>query len=483
MRRRVIGARGKPCAPFRGRVPYPNRSIGELAWLRRLRRLAGGDVAGEREADAAGAAGLLAGLLGDGRVGLLGLLVGEDLLGCLAREQPLELVGVERLVLDQDLRHRLELGDVRGQHLAGPLVGRLDDAADLVVDLARDLLGVVGLVAEVATQEGLRRVAAEGARPELLGHAPAGDHPLGGVGRLVEVVLGAGRDLAEDELLGRAAAQVLGEVVEQLGPRAHELVLARQRDHVAEGHAAPDDRDLVHGVVVRQVVADERVPHLVDGGDLALLGREQPGLLLGAGGDAHDALFELEVLDLLLALAGVGPASASTSTVWEIGLPRVCTSRIFLRPTRSGRSTTTWRSKRPGRRRAGSRMSGRLVAAIKMTLSFISKPSISTRSWFSVCSRSSWPPPMPAPRWRPTASISSMKMMQGEFCLACSNRSRTRLAPTPTNISTKSEPEIEKNGTPASPATARARSVLPVPGGPKRRTPFGMRAPSAWNFF
>ena len=41
-----------------------------------------------------------------------------------------------------------------------------------------------------------------------------------------------------------------------------------------------------------------------------------------------------------------------------------------------------------------------------------------------------------------------------------------RLAPTPTNISTKSEPEIEKNGTPASPATARAKRVLPVPGGP-----------------
>ena len=75
-----------------------------------------------------------------------------------------------------------------------------------------------------------------------------------------------------------------------------------------------------------------------------------------------------------------------------------------------------------------------------------------------------------------------MKMMQGEFCLACSNRSRTREAPTPTNISTKSEPEIEKNGTPASPATARASSVLPVPGGPYRSTPLGMRAPSAWNF-
>ena len=75
-----------------------------------------------------------------------------------------------------------------------------------------------------------------------------------------------------------------------------------------------------------------------------------------------------------------------------------------------------------------------------------------------------------------------MKMMQGEFCLACSNRSRTREAPTPTNISTKSDPEIEKNGTPASPATARASSVLPVPGGPYSSTPVGMRAPSAWNF-
>jgi ATP-dependent Zn protease len=34
-------------------------------------------------------------------------------------------------------------------------------------------------------------------------------------------------------------------------------------------------------------------------------------------------------------------------------------------------------------------------------------------------------------------------------------------APTPTNISTKSEPLIEKNGVPASPATARASKVLP----------------------
>jgi len=39
-----------------------------------------------------------------------------------------------------------------------------------------------------------------------------------------------------------------------------------------------------------------------------------------------------------------------------------------------------------------------------------------------------------------------------------------------------------KNGTPASPDTAFASSVLPVPGGPTSSTPLGMRAPTSVNF-
>ena len=42
---------------------------------------------------------------------------------------------------------------------------------------------------------------------------------------------------------------------------------------------------------------------------------------------------------------------------------------------------------------------------------------------------------------------------------------------------------MEKKGTLASPAMARASSVLPVPGGPMRSTPLGMRPPSFWNFW
>ncbi len=38
---------------------------------------------------------------------------------------------------------------------------------------------------------------------------------------------------------------------------------------------------------------------------------------------------------------------------------------------------------------------------------------------------------------------------------------------------------MEKNGTEASPATAFASKVLPVPGGPTNKTPLGIFAPTA----
>jgi hypothetical protein len=41
-----------------------------------------------------------------------------------------------------------------------------------------------------------------------------------------------------------------------------------------------------------------------------------------------------------------------------------------------------------------------------------------------------------------------------------------------------SDAEIEKNAACASPATALASSVLPVPGAPDSSTPCGMRPPS-----
>lgn len=47
----------------------------------------------------------------------------------------------------------------------------------------------------------------------------------------------------------------------------------------------------------------------------------------------------------------------------------------------------------------------------------------------------------------------------------------TRAGPTPTNNSRNSEPDMLKNGTPASPAVAFASNVFPVPGGPDKIAP------------
>src|SRR5829696_1187456 len=122
----------------------------------RLRRAAGQAGARERARDvAAGAVGRR------GQLGALGRAAGrrrvgsEDLLRGLAGEQGLELLALDRLPLEQqfgDLRERLP---VLGEDVLGLLVGALDDAADLVVDLARDLVGVVGLGGELAAHERL----------------------------------------------------------------------------------------------------------------------------------------------------------------------------------------------------------------------------------------------------------------------------------------------------------------------------------------
>ncbi len=175
---------------------------------------------------------------------------------------------------------------------------------------------------------------------------------------------------------------------------------------------------------------------------------------------------------------GVWRAKNSESTDSSILMGRRCTLNISFLSFRSGKSTVICLSNRPALSKALSRMSARLVAANIITPLLDPNPSISVNSWFSVFSRSSLDPMFTfLPRARPTASISSMKIMLGAFSFACLNKSRTRDAPTPTNISTKSDPEIEKNGTSASPATALANNVLPVPGGPTSSAPLGIFPP------
>mmetsp|Transcript_18819 Transcript_18819/g.58550 ORF Transcript_18819/g.58550 Transcript_18819/m.58550 type:complete len:284 (-) Transcript_18819:457-1308(-) len=155
--------------------------------------------------------------------------------------------------------------------------------------------------------------------------------------------------------------------------------------------------------------------------------------------------------------------------------------KMSARALRSGRPNSTLRSSRPGRNSAGSSVSGRLVAASTLMLPRLSKPS----SWLissSMVRCTSLSPPAPSSnRAPPNESISSKNRMHAFLLRAIWKSSRTMRAPSPTYFCTSSEPDTRIKVQSVWCATARASSVLPVPGGPNSSTPFGCAMPRLSN--
>mmetsp|Transcript_23057 Transcript_23057/g.32534 ORF Transcript_23057/g.32534 Transcript_23057/m.32534 type:complete len:200 (-) Transcript_23057:691-1290(-) len=143
-----------------------------------------------------------------------------------------------------------------------------------------------------------------------------------------------------------------------------------------------------------------------------------------------------------------------------------CILMILARPSSSGRGNSILRSRRPERNKAGSRMSGRFVAAITL----ISLLELNPSNWFSssniVLCTSLSPDLSLSKRLVPIASNSSMKMIAGSFSLARVKASRTSLAPSPINICTSCGAASFKKQALVLAAQARANRVFPVPGGP-----------------
>jgi hypothetical protein len=86
-------------------------------------------------------------------------------------------------------------------------VGLGDEALDLVIDLERRVLAVVLVLRDLAAEEDLLFLLAEGERAHRIAHAPLAHHLASEIGRTFEIVAGAGRDAAERDLLSDAAAE------------------------------------------------------------------------------------------------------------------------------------------------------------------------------------------------------------------------------------------------------------------------------------
>ena len=266
-----------------------------------------------RSGDHSCASGLRIGSIGgtiDGRsFSFAGRRVGRRHVGArrvvqrMAVGEAANLVGVENFARQQ------RVGDVHqpllvlAEERRAALVLVADDALDLAVDLERGVFAVVGVLRDLAAEEDLLFLLAEGQRAHRFAHAPLADHAAGEVGGALEVVAGAGGDVAGRDLLGDAAAEQDADLVDQIVLRVVVLLVGRQRHGQAERHAARHDRHLVQRIGVRQQDAEQRVTGLVNRGDLLLVLGDDHRTPLGA--HHHLVLGVLEVVhrDELLVLA------------------------------------------------------------------------------------------------------------------------------------------------------------------------------------
>ena len=133
---------------------------------------------------------------------------------------------------------------------------------------------------------------AEVDRSEIRAHPPQADHAAGQTGRLLEVVLGAGRHFVVDDHLGGPATQQHRQAPEQEGAAVVMPILFRHLHRHAEGAPAGHDAHLPQRIGARCEVGDQGVSRLVIGDHLALLGVHQAGAR-GAEQDLVQSLFEV----------------------------------------------------------------------------------------------------------------------------------------------------------------------------------------------
>src|SRR5581483_5339427 len=91
-------------------------------------------------------------------------------------EDARDLLGVERLVVQESPGEPVELGHLRLQDAPGPDRAVDDDLLHLGVDEDRGLLAVVLLARELPAEEDVLFPLAERERAQLLGHPPLADH-------------------------------------------------------------------------------------------------------------------------------------------------------------------------------------------------------------------------------------------------------------------------------------------------------------------
>ncbi len=138
------------------------------------------------------------------------------------------LLGVERFARQQRVGHVEQLLLVLAEDRLRARVVVGHEALHFLIDAERRVLAVVLVLRDLAAEEDLLFLLAEGERTHRVAHAPLADHPAGQIGGALEVVAGAGRDAADGDLLGDAAAEQDRDLILEVLARVVVLLVDRQ---------------------------------------------------------------------------------------------------------------------------------------------------------------------------------------------------------------------------------------------------------------
>ena len=134
---------------------------------------------------------------------------------------------------------------------------------------------------------------------DAVAHAVVGDHGAGRLRGLLDVVSGAGRRVAEHDLLGDAATHAVDQIVEELVAGLVEAILGGHDHRVAQRATARQDRHLRDRIRVVQGGGGQGVAGLVVGGHGLVVVVHDAGALLRARDHAVDGLVDGALIDEL----------------------------------------------------------------------------------------------------------------------------------------------------------------------------------------
>ena len=208
----------------------------------------------------------------------------------------LHVFGEDDFLLDELLGQLVVSFLVFGQNLLGAFVLLVHHPLHFLVDEFGGLFAI-------GTVEGIFVVVVVAQVGQLLAHAQVGYHAIGLLGDALQVVHGACRDTAQEEVFGSTSAQGGAHLVEHL-LLGCDLPFFGQVPGGTQGPSARHDGHLDERVGILQQPGDAGVSCLVDGDGAAFLFGGDLGLLLQS---AHDAVYGIEEVLLaheFLAVAG-----------------------------------------------------------------------------------------------------------------------------------------------------------------------------------